>query len=100
MRYSRIATPPDKTYSAALAVFLNELIKGCISLVVAFMNIDDHGSRGHPPPKRVPLQMHDGGGMTLRLFGSRCRKLTREVFGPDCWKLSIPAILYGTPTSS
>jgi UDP-sugar transporter A1/2/3 len=27
-------------------------------------------------------------------FMSRVRKLRREILSPDCWKLSIPAILY------
>jgi solute carrier family 35 (UDP-sugar transporter), member A1/2/3 len=29
------------------------------------------------------------------VFLERCRIVGKEVFRPDCWKLSIPAILYG-----
>jgi len=36
MHYSRVSTSPDKTYSAASAVLINEVLKGSISLAVAF----------------------------------------------------------------
>lgn len=35
---SRISVPKDKSYSAASAVLLNELLKGAISLSIAFRN--------------------------------------------------------------
>ncbi|KII88411.1 hypothetical protein PLICRDRAFT_110757 [Plicaturopsis crispa FD-325 SS-3] len=61
MHYSRVSTPPSRAYSAATAVLMNELLKGSISLAIAFTRIE-------------PFPM--------------------EVFSADCWKLSIPAILY------
>ncbi|TFL07469.1 nucleotide-sugar transporter-domain-containing protein [Pterulicium gracile] len=85
MHYSRISTPPERAYSAATAVLLNELFKGLISLSVAFFRVettnesDAYCSRTTNPP---------------RTLTQRCRMLGKEVFAPDCWKLSIPAILY------
>lgn len=35
---SRISVPKDKSYNAASAVLLNELLKGAISLSIAFRN--------------------------------------------------------------
>ena len=95
MHYSRVSTPSDQAYSAASAVLLNELLKGSISLAVAFSHIDEYGQRSH---RRAPLQVHDRRWLEMfnpQQFVARCRKLGREVFSPDCWKLSIPAILYG-----
>ena len=89
MHYSRVTTSPSKTYSAAAAVLLNELLKGFISLVIAFSRIDDHG------PHHSPHRTHSSHWMHPGFFVLRCKKLGREVFSPDCWKLSIPAILYG-----
>jgi UDP-sugar transporter A1/2/3 len=62
---------------------MNEILKGSISLVIAFSHID--------PPS-------DMAGQTLRYpgtFVARVKRLVGDVFSPDCWKLSIPAILYG-----
>ncbi|EJD02474.1 uncharacterized protein FOMMEDRAFT_109886 [Fomitiporia mediterranea MF3/22] len=88
MHYSRITTTPSRTYSAASAVLLNELLKGFISLAIAFSRIDDNGPH-HSPQRREPLHW-----MHPNVFVSRCRRLGKEIFSPDCWKLSIPAILY------
>ena len=74
MHYSRVSTPPALAYSAGTAVLLSEIFKGLISLSVAFSRIDASGT----PPD-----------------GTRLRRLAKDVFSPDCWKLSIPAILYG-----
>jgi len=74
MHYSRVSTPPGRAYSAGTAVLLNEIFKGLISLSIAFSRIDASVA----PPD-----------------GTRLRRLARDVFSPDCWKLSIPAILYG-----
>jgi len=65
---------------------MNELFKGFISLAIAFMRTDvgsmyDLTQASHPAGVR---------GVVARLH-----KLWREIFSPDCWKLSIPAILYG-----
>ncbi|KIM58845.1 hypothetical protein SCLCIDRAFT_1218183 [Scleroderma citrinum Foug A] len=91
MHYSRVHIPPSQSYSAPTAVLLNELLKGAISLAIAFSHID----RSPPYASDLPQP-----GLTSGRFWHssrlllRIRKLAREVFSPDCWKLSIPAILY------
>jgi hypothetical protein len=88
MHYSRVSTPTSRVYSAATAVLLNELLKGSISLAIAFCRIDSPAQSSHvfdsPQASWAPRTL---------LF--RLRRLAKEVFSPDCWKLSIPAILYG-----
>ncbi|OCH85691.1 nucleotide-sugar transporter, partial [Obba rivulosa] len=79
MHYSRVSTPPDETYSAATAVLLTELLKGSISLLVAFSRLD----------VCAPTPMSPS-----RMLLHRAKRLAKEVFRADCWKLSIPAILY------
>lgn len=96
MHYSRVHIPPSQSYSAPTAVLLNELLKGAISLAIAFSRID----RSPPYASDLPQP-----GLTSGRFWHssrlllRIRKLAREVFSPDCWKLSIPAILYGASSS-
>lgn len=68
MHTSRTTVPPSRQYSAASAVLLNELLKGSISLAIAVRRVE---------PTRAPW-----------------RRVARDIFSPDCWKLSIPAILY------
>ncbi|TFK42507.1 nucleotide-sugar transporter-domain-containing protein [Crucibulum laeve] len=80
MHYSRVSTPSSRAYSAATAVLMNEILKGLISLVIAFVRIDT----GYP---------HDMVQAPSSIL-TRLRKLSRDVFSQDCWKLSIPAILY------
>ncbi|KAG9097568.1 hypothetical protein FRC06_007419 [Ceratobasidium sp. 370] len=133
MHYSRVSTPANRTYSAASAVLLNELLKGTISLLIALARLDDQPAKG-ARPDAIPLisgagdldedspttpmikaksqgrGLHGRGGsgsvrgvvtsqlrrsasLAARLW-SKFRRLGREVFSPDCWKLSIPAILY------
>ena len=94
MHYSRVSTSPSQSYSAASAVLLNELLKGFISLSIAFCRLDEHGPH-HSPQRRQILHW-----MYPHVFALRCRRLGREIFSPDCWKLSIPAILYGEIYSS
>lgn len=94
MHYSRISTPPSRSYSAATAVLMNELLKGSISLAIAFSRLDEFGTQAQQ--RRGPLHVQSGSWFHPRIFFSRCRRLAKEVFSPDCWKLSIPAILYGT----
>ena len=88
MHYSRVSTSPSRAYSAATAVLLNELLKGSISLVIAFSRIDRAVGASEnsfdPPSPWSP-----------RVFLARSRALAKELFSRDCWKLSIPAILYG-----
>lgn len=71
MHYSRVSTPPSQSYSPASAVLLNEILKGSISFGIALWRISSK------PDVRRPFH-----------------QLLRETFSPDCWKLSIPAILY------
>ncbi|OSX65133.1 hypothetical protein POSPLADRAFT_1167334 [Postia placenta MAD-698-R-SB12] len=81
MHYSRVSAAPSETYSAAAAVLMTELLKGSISLVVAFTRLD---CSGQPSPSI----------WNPHALLYRFRRLGKEVFRPDCWKLSIPAILY------
>ena len=77
MHYSRVSTPAAQSYSPASAVLLNELLKGSISFVVAMSRVanasDARGVYG---------------------WWLAFRRVCKEIFSPDCWKLSIPAILY------
>ncbi|GBE81861.1 UDP-galactose transporter [Sparassis crispa] len=79
MHYSRVSTPASQAYSPATAVLLNELLKGAISFVVAFFRV---------------ASAADPSGMRLTGCWLAFRKVCRDIFSPDCWKLSIPAILY------
>ena len=85
MHYSRVSIPPSLAYSPATAVLLNELLKGSISFVIAFLRspVLNH----HPLTRRKPTN-------TPFLWWSAFSDLCGEIFSPDCWKLSIPAILY------
>ncbi|KAI0062378.1 nucleotide-sugar transporter [Artomyces pyxidatus] len=78
MHYSRVSTPPSLSYSPASAVLLNEIMKGSISFMIALWRISNSESRR-------PL--------TGSIF-TPLNQLLREIFSHDCWKLSIPAILY------
>jgi UDP-sugar transporter A1/2/3 len=91
MHYSRVATAPNKTYSAAAAVLLNELLKGAISTLVALKRIDnDMSAQGMQKESRTrPVQA----GFTM-FKASRLGALRRSVLSPDCYKLAVPAILY------
>lgn len=89
MHYSRVSAAPAHTYSAAAAVLLTELLKGSISLVIAFTRLDSYAPQYHPNGQQVSTSWSP-----LALLG-RFRRLGKEVFRADCWKLAIPAILYG-----
>lgn len=92
MHYSRISTPPSRTYSAAAAVFLNEMLKCSISSFIALKKIDKGmRERGF---KSGGLRL-DGEQRGNTLFSrSRLHALRQAVFSSDCYKLAIPAILY------
>ncbi|CUA74954.1 UDP-N-acetylglucosamine transporter [Rhizoctonia solani] len=133
MHYSRVSTPPNRTYSAASAVLLNELLKGSISLLIALFRLDDQSPKisrpeaislsttgdddDSPTTPMIKAKAQGRGFLSHRSTGSgsirgvlssqlrrstslltrlwcKFRRLGREVFSPDCWKLSIPAILY------
>jgi solute carrier family 35 (UDP-sugar transporter), member A1/2/3 len=106
MHYSRISAPESRAYSAASAVLVNELLKGSISLMIALSHIDSHSgsnsvlepiTTAHRTYKRTPsivtMSRHiirfDVPSLIRRL-----QKLGNAIFSADCWKLSIPAILY------
>ncbi|PIL23984.1 transporter [Ganoderma sinense ZZ0214-1] len=82
MHYSRVSTAPQYTYSAASAVLMVELLKGFISLTVAFLRLDTLSGASNTSLWNPRVLLY------------RFRRLGKEVFRPDCWKLSIPAILY------
>ena len=82
MHYSRVSTAPQHTYSAASAVLMVELLKGFISLTVAFLRLDSLSGTSNASLWNPRVLLY------------RFRRLGKEVFRPDCWKLSIPAILY------
>jgi UDP-sugar transporter A1/2/3 len=86
MHYSRVSTAPSQSYSAATAVLLNELLKGTISFCIAFTNIESPPYPTSDPKSRFPSPQST--------LSSKFRKISSEIFSPDCWKLSIPAILY------
>lgn len=79
MHYSRVSIPASQAYSPASAVLLNELLKGGISFGVALYNL---------------LSASDTAGRSAVGVWVAFRRLLREVFSGDCWKLSIPALLY------
>ncbi|EPS96855.1 hypothetical protein FOMPIDRAFT_1150590 [Fomitopsis schrenkii] len=79
MHYSRVSTPAAQAYSPAAAVLLNELLKGSISFVVAFLRV---------------ASASDASRRGLVGWLSALQRVVREILSPDCWKLSIPAFLY------
>ena len=89
MHYSRVSAQPSHAYSPAAAVLATELLKGAISLCIAFSRVE------LPPQYSVEQGFIAQSNLNPRVFLARCRQLGKEVFRADCWKLSIPAILYG-----
>ena len=94
MHYSRVSVPPSHRYSAATAVLMNEILKGTISLIIALMRIDIYTY------DLVQAPLLSGQYPYSHMYAFRLRKLWKEVWSPDCWKLSIPAILYGKSCAS
>ena len=93
MHYSLVSTTPSHAYLPATAVLLNEIFKGAISLVIAYTRVDISSSHPSPYPFEV---VQAAGSRWAPVSLPRIRKLSSDIFSPDCWKLSIPAILYGT----
>lgn len=89
MHWSRVSAAPSHTYSAAAAVLMVELLKGSISLVVAFSRLDSYAPQYQPLGSQSSTSL-----LNPWVWLSRFRRLGKEVFRSDCWKLSIPAILY------
>ncbi|KAJ3822024.1 nucleotide-sugar transporter-domain-containing protein [Lentinula raphanica] len=84
MHYSRVSIPSSRMYSAAAAVLMNEVLKGSISLLIAYCRIESNiGTESLLLP-----------GLQPKVFLSKFKKLSRDIFSADCWKLSIPAVLY------
>ncbi|KAK7019493.1 UDP-galactose transporter [Favolaschia claudopus] len=89
MHYSRVSTPPSLAYSTASAVLLNELLKGSISFIIALARVPQVAER---PWHRMSFWT-----IVRELpypWTSPFWWLCGEILSPDCWKLSIPAILY------
>lgn len=84
MHISRTTTPPSEQYSAASAVLINELLKGGISLAVAMYKIQPNARTNSNHTR-----LH-----SFIPWNWPWRKISNDIFSPDCWKLSIPAILY------
>lgn len=101
MHYSRVSVAPDKVYSAASAVLLNEMLKGIISFAIAFIRTKPvlDTSRGYDllpstpttpaPSVRSPMRCSSPASYVYRL-----RHLLAQIASADSWKLSIPALLY------
>ncbi|KIJ69213.1 hypothetical protein HYDPIDRAFT_164836 [Hydnomerulius pinastri MD-312] len=88
MHYSRVSTPPHLSYSPATAVLLGEILKGSISFLIAVWRakeLDSHFS-----------SRKSFWGILNSFFpwSAPFRQVCSEIFSADCWKLSIPAILY------
>lgn len=96
MHYSRISVTPNKSYSAAAAVLLNELLKGTVSILIALYRIDaSMSASSHPLSEKSEKVARSPAPSALSMFSaSRTRALRIAVFSNDCYKLAIPAILY------
>lgn len=102
MHYSRVSVAPSEKYSAASAVLMVELLKGSISLLIALSRVDDIGFAVLDPSTPLSKSRKRSTSFTttpssafdVGLWTRRAKKLRREVISADCWKLSIPAILY------
>lgn len=76
MHYSRIMPLVDgHRYLASTAVFLNEVVKLSLSIIIAFY--DTKSTLGEPTPITTIL-----------------KAIYTQVFSSDSWKLAIPAALY------
>lgn len=87
MHYSRVSTPPHLSYSPASAVLLNEVLKGSISFCIALSNSSLLRDANSTRQRKTLVG-------TLRLWWAAFWDVWGEIMSPDCWKLSIPAILY------
>ncbi|KAG5338801.1 UDP-galactose transporter [Termitomyces sp. T112] len=89
MHYSRVSIPPSLAYSPAAAVFLNEILKGTISFLIALSRTRE--------VVEIPWHRKSLWGIICSLPYPGTRPfwtVCGEIFSRDCWKLSIPALLY------
>lgn len=89
MHYSRVSTPAAQSYSPASAVLLNELLKGSISFAIALSR--------HRAVAEMDWSRKSFGEILDSLpypWTPAFQQVCAEIFSADCWKLSIPAILY------
>jgi UDP-sugar transporter A1/2/3 len=89
MHYSRVSTPPALSYSPASAVLLNELLKGGISFLIALACVPQVAERPWHRMSFWTILSELPYPWTPPFWW-----LCGEILSPDCWKLSIPAILY------
>ncbi|KAG6376398.1 nucleotide-sugar transporter-domain-containing protein [Boletus reticuloceps] len=88
MHYSRVSTPPHLSYSPASAVLLGEIIKGTISFLIALWKAQD-ADRPLSSRRSFCSIIY-----ALAPWSAPFRQVCSEIFSTDCWKLSIPALLY------
>lgn len=110
--------PNTKLYSASAAVLLNEILKCTISFLVALYNacnqsttnhslsqhsrLDHNDNRGSPFSRKPPVSMFEqdfqdwkrSSRSWSRMILDHSKQIFLEIISADCWKLSIPAVLY------
>ena len=103
MHYSRVSIPPALAYSPASAVLLSEVLKGSISFIIALIHSPvlspDHPEhylhiRHHHPSSSSTRHRKPSFFDICYLWSVAFCDLCADIFSPDCWKFSIPAILY------
>ena len=103
MHYSRVSIPPALAYSPASAVLLSEILKGSISFIIALIHSPvlspDHPQhylhiRHHHPSPSSTRHRKPSFFDICYLWSVAFCDLCADIFSPDCWKFSIPAILY------
>lgn len=115
LHYSRTASD-NKVYSAPVAVLLSEILKSIISFSIALFNSTRSslqprlpGSPHHPADPAVyhdrlksetyhhsyrPLPSTHSTPQLASIIITQIKLNLSAIFSRDCWKLSIPAILY------
>ncbi|RXW13210.1 hypothetical protein EST38_g12645 [Candolleomyces aberdarensis] len=81
----------SRPYSGATAVLTSEVLKGVISLAIAFYSVDASTDTSATTPGSSLSSYHLGHLTPVHRDRS---SLWHEVFSPDCWKMSVPAALY------
>ncbi|KAJ7633116.1 nucleotide-sugar transporter-domain-containing protein [Roridomyces roridus] len=89
MHYSRVSTPSHLAYSPADAVLLNELLKGGISFFIALARMPQVVERPWSRMSWATILSELPWPWTAPFW-----YLWGDILSPDCWKLSIPAVLY------